>query len=199
VNSTQQLAEHVQKQFPQWVIATHAWRGDQTVILQREGLREVCQYLRDDPAMAFHLLVDLTVVDLCTMGTAQLGDAFRPMPAVDPSITWTHFTEETEGPRNLWGEPSPRFEVVYHLYSLAHRHRLRLKVPIEASDPCAHSVTSIWTGANWFEREAWDMFGIIFTGHPHLKRILMYEEFQGHPLRKDYPVNKRQPLIGPVN
>ncbi|MDP6424883.1 MAG: NADH-quinone oxidoreductase subunit C, partial [Planctomycetota bacterium] len=61
------------------------------------------------------------------------------------------------------------------------------------------SLTPLWAGADWLEREVWDMFGIRFQGHPNLKRILMYEEFKGHPLRKDYAVNKRQPLIGPIN
>ena len=61
------------------------------------------------------------------------------------------------------------------------------------------SVADLWPAADWFEREVWDLFGIRFTGHPNLKRIMMYEPFEGHPLRKDYAVNKRQPLIGPVN
>lgn len=194
------LADHVKHRFPQWVTATHAFRGDQTVVLKRDGLVEVCRYLRDDPAMACEFLLDVTAVDLLQLGTAALGEALRPIPAVDPSIAWTSFAiEEAECPRNIFGEPSPRFEVVYHLLSLAHRHRLRLKVLVEDADPRVDSVTSVWTGANWFEREVWDMFGIVFTGHPHLKRLLLYEGFQGHPLRKDYPVNKRQPLIGPVN
>jgi NADH-quinone oxidoreductase subunit C len=89
----------------------------------------------------------------------------------------------------------PRFDVVYHLYSLLHKHRVRVKVGIEENQPEINSLTSIWPAANWFEREVWDMFGIRFLGHPELKRILMYESFEGHPLRKDYPVNKRQPLI----
>jgi NADH-quinone oxidoreductase subunit C len=93
----------------------------------------------------------------------------------------------------------PRFEVVYHLYSLPHNHRLRLKVPVEEDHAVAPSAVPLWPIANWFEREVWDMFGIRFEGHPALRRLLMYEEFQGHPLRKDYPVNKRQPLIGPRN
>ena len=67
------------------------------------------------------------------------------------------------------------------------------------TDAEVDSLTSLWAGADWLEREVWDMFGIRFRGHPNLKRILMYDEFVGHPLRKDYPVNKRQPLIGPVN
>ena len=92
-----------------------------------------------------------------------------------------------------------RFVVVYHFYSLVHKHRLRLVVPVEESEAELDSLTPLWAGADWLEREVWDMFGIRFRGHPNLKRILMYEEFEGHPLRKDYPVNKRQPLIGPVN
>lgn len=94
---------------------------------------------------------------------------------------------------------NPRFEVVYHFYSLANNARLRLKVRVQEKDPIVPSLTAIWPAANWFEREVWDMFGIKFEGHPELKRILMYEGFKGHPLRKDYPVNKRQPLIGPKN
>jgi NADH/F420H2 dehydrogenase subunit C len=88
----------------------------------------------------------------------------------------------------------PRFEVVYHLYSLTHGHRLRVKIPVSGEDPWVHSLTSLWRSADWLERELWDMFGIRSVGHPDLRRILMYEEFVGHPLRKDYPVGKRQPL-----
>ena len=90
-----------------------------------------------------------------------------------------------------------RFEVVYHLFSLRKKHRVRIKVPASSRNPEVDSLVSIWPVANWFEREVWDMFGIKFRGHPNLKRILMYEEFEGHPLRRDYPIQKRQPLIGP--
>lgn len=91
----------------------------------------------------------------------------------------------------------PRFEVVYHFYSLAKNHRVRIKVPLEESDPKVASLVPLWSGANWLERETYDMYGIQFEGHPDLKRIYLYEEFVGHPLRKDYPKEKRQPLIGP--
>jgi NADH-quinone oxidoreductase subunit C len=91
----------------------------------------------------------------------------------------------------------PRYEVVYHFYSLKKNHRLRIKVKIDERDMMMPSAVNLWPIANWFEREVWDMFGIRFDGHPNLKRILLYEEFVGHPLRKDYPINKRQPLIGP--
>jgi NADH-quinone oxidoreductase subunit C len=93
----------------------------------------------------------------------------------------------------------PRFEVVYHLLSLPFRRRLRIKVSLEEAEPTIDSLTPLWGGANWLEREIWDMYGIRFAGHPNLRRILLYEEFQGHPLRKDYPIRKRQPLIGPRN
>ncbi len=91
----------------------------------------------------------------------------------------------------------PRFEVVYHFLSLANRFRLRVKVPVAGAEPEVDSLTPVWPVANWYEREAWDMFGVKFAGHPDLRRLLLYPEFKGHPLRKDYPVNKRQPRIGP--
>jgi NADH-quinone oxidoreductase subunit C len=94
-------------------------------------------------------------------------------------------------------EDGPRFEVVYHLYSLTHNHRVRIKVPVGEDDPVVPSATRLWPIADWMEREVWDMFGIRFAGHPNLRRLLLYDSFVGHPLRKDYPINRRQPLIGP--
>ena len=93
----------------------------------------------------------------------------------------------------------PRFEIVYHLYSLNHNVRLRVKIPVSEDDCSVDSIWSLWKTVNWYEREVWDLYGIKFNGHPDLRRILLYEEFKGHPLRKDYPINKRQPLIGPLN
>ena len=84
---------------------------------------------------------------------------------------------------------------VYHFYSMQHKHRLRLVVPLQEATAEVDSLTSLWGGANWLEREVWDMFGIRFQGHPDLKRILMYEEFEGHPLRKDYPQRGYQTLM----
>ena len=91
-----------------------------------------------------------------------------------------------------------RFEVVLHLYSTTRRHRVRLKTRIgdqEGDGAELDSITGVWAGANWFEREAYDLMGITFKGHPDLRRILMYPEFEGHPLRKDYPATKTQPLV----
>jgi NADH-quinone oxidoreductase subunit C len=89
----------------------------------------------------------------------------------------------------------PRFEVIYQLYSIGNNQRLRVKVLVREDDPTVASAAGLWKSANWAERETYDMFGIRFAGHPDLRRILMYPEFQGHPLRKDYPVHQRQPLV----
>ncbi len=91
----------------------------------------------------------------------------------------------------------PRFEIVYHLVSTGDASRVRLKLPVEEETPSVPSLVPVWPGANWLERETFDMYGIRFDGHPDLRRIYLYDEFIGHPLRKDYPKQKRQPLIGP--
>ena len=95
-------------------------------------------------------------------------------------------------------EREPRFEIVAHFYSLGKGHRLRLKTRTgdpEGDDAEVDSLCELWASANWMEREVFDMFGVVFKNHPDLRRILMYPEFEGHPLRKDYPADKIQPLI----
>ncbi len=87
-----------------------------------------------------------------------------------------------------WYPREPRFEVVYHLLSIPKKERVRLKVRLNSSSPVVESLTSLWPGANFFEREVFDLFGVRFSGHPYLRRILMPEDWEGHPLRKDYPV-----------
>jgi len=181
--------------FPQAVVASHAFRGEATVTVRREHLVEVARFLKEDPALQMNFLMDLTAVDYLTFGKQppaagafpNYGVPVRPPSVIPDSEPWP-------GPAT-----QARFEVVVHLFSLRHKQRLRVKVPVEEADPEVDSLTPLWASADWFEREIWDMYGIRFRGHPSLKRILMYEEFTGHPLRKDYPVNKRQPLIGPVN
>ncbi len=198
------LIELITGRFPEVVSASHTYRGDETVVLRREFLLDVARFLKEDPALQMNFLMDLTAVDYSTFGKSPAPAFFASSGvAVSPS---SQIPDEDPWP----GPPGEaRFAVVYHFFSLEHKHRLRLVVPVEEAEepdsespaPLAEldSLTSLWAGANWLEREVWDMFGIRFRGHPDLKRILMYEEFEGHPLRKDYPVNKRQPLIGPVN
>jgi NADH-quinone oxidoreductase subunit C len=114
----------------------------------------------------------------------------------DPDLDYNYLMD-LAGVDCLHLDKPHRFEVVYHFFSLAKKHRVRIKVPLGAKQPEVDSISSLWAGADWYEREVWDMFGVKFRNHPNLKRILMYEEFEGHPLRKDYPIRKRQPLIGP--
>jgi len=184
------LTQAVIERFPEAVKGSHAYRGDATVILGRDFLIEVARTLKEDPAFRMNFLMDLTAVDFSAFG-------LKPSPAFFVS-SGVEVRPAAEMPDDdPWSGPSgpARFLVVYHLFSLPIKHRLRLQVPVEETDAEVDSVTSLWAAADWLEREVWDMFGIRFRGHPNLKRILMYEEFVGHPLRKDYPVNKRQPLL----
>jgi NADH-quinone oxidoreductase subunit C len=87
-----------------------------------------------------------------------------------------------------WYPNEPRFEIVYHLLSIPNKERVRLKVRLNGDSPALESITSVWPAANYFEREVFDLFGVRFTGHPYLRRLLMPEDWEGHPLRKDYPV-----------
>ncbi len=87
-----------------------------------------------------------------------------------------------------WVGHAPRFEVSYHLLSMARRDRIRVKIGVPETDLTVPSATAIWRTANWFEREIWDMFGLVFTGHPDLRRILMPDDWEGHPLRRDEPI-----------
>jgi NADH-quinone oxidoreductase subunit C len=113
----------------------------------------------------------------------------------DPRLAMDHFIDLTavDYPDRQAG----RFEVVLHLRSFGKTHRIRLKARLDDNDAAPHidSLSDIWRGANWFERECFDMFGVVFDGHPDLRRILMYEEFEGYPLRKDYPATRIQPLM----
>jgi len=126
------------------------------------------------------------LLQFCRASGALAFDVLMDLTAVD----YSKFPGREDG---------PRFEVVYHLYSLTHNHRLRLKVRVDEDDALVPTAVDLWPIADWFEREVWDMFGVRFAGHPDLRRLLMYEEFVGHPLRKDYPIDRRQPLIGPAS
>lgn len=147
-----------------------AWRRDAVVEAKYDRdelsitvgaplIRSVCAFLKDDPELGLNFLSDITCVD--------------------------------------WYPAEPRFEVVYHLVSLPAPNtgpvrgglrRLRLKVRLEGSEPSLESITGIWPSANFPEREVFDLFGIRFEGHPYLRRIMMPESWDGHPLRKDFPV-----------
>jgi NADH-quinone oxidoreductase subunit C len=128
----------------------------------------------------------------------RMLDVFRHLRR-DPSLSFEFLMDECGVDRLLLADRFERYEVVCHLYSLTHNHRLRIRVPVPEEDPVVDSLTAVWRSANWFEREIWDMYGIRFRGHPDLRRLLLYDQFEGHPLRKNYPITKRQPLVGPLN
>ncbi len=162
----QAILARLRERFGPAVLDSHDYRGDHTAVVAREAVGELLRFCRDDAALRFDMLMDLTAADYLKYPDRESG---------------------------------ARFEVVYHLYSVPANHRVRIRVPVEEDDPVVPTAVPLWAIANWYEREVWDMFGIRFEGHPDLRRLLMYEEFVGHPLRKDYPMNRRQPLIGPRN
>tara|TARA_R110002050_G_scaffold9504_1_gene33175 strand:+ start:320745 stop:321401 length:657 start_codon:yes stop_codon:yes gene_type:complete len=155
------------------------WLNDEiTLHVAAESILSVCQQLRDD--FGFEQLIDVCGVDYSQYG----GTAWETKGASESG-----FSRAVDGVGNM--EPVDegfRFAVVYHLLSIQHNQRLRLKVRLDADLPIVDSVISIWNGADWFEREAFDMFGILFNGHNDLRRILTDYGFIGHPFRKDFPL-----------
>jgi len=163
--------------------------GELTFEVPAARLVEVCRLLRDDPELKFEQLIDLTGVDYLLYGRVEWAtesasnkgfsrgrDLSRPPAAV------SHATGESGG-------EGRRFAVVYHLLSVTHNRRLRLRAWCEGGEPpMLDSVADIWSSANWNEREAFDLFGILFRGHPDLRRILTDYGFVGHPFRKDFPL-----------
>ena len=129
-------------------------RGETTVVVPRELLRATAQQCKDDPALNFNLLSDVTCVDRFPV--------------------------------------DPRFELNYSLVSIPRRDRLRLRTRVSAQHPVVDSLVPVWTGANWLEREVFDLFGIHFEGHPDLRRILLPEGFVGFPLRRDFPTEGKR-------
>ena len=145
------IAEGLREKYPEEVKEIREFAGQVSVIVRKERIREIMQYLHDTPELCFSYLRDLCGVDYL-------------------------------------GRKEPRFEVVYQLYSVSHRHMIRVRAEVPENDPSIDSVVSVWDGADWHERECYDMFGIQFRGHPDLRRILLPEDWEGHPLRKDYPL-----------
>jgi NADH-quinone oxidoreductase subunit C len=150
------ILEELKSRFPDKVLETSAFFGDATIVIVKDALLDIVNFLRKKP-YEFNMLLDLTCVD--------------------------------------YQGRSPRFEMVYHLFALAAKKRLRIKLSLPDDRPSVDTLTQAWKNANWLEREVYDMFGICFDGHPDLRRLFMYDGFEGHPLRKDYPLRKRQPLI----
>lgn len=188
-----EILKRVQERFADRVVRSQVEFGQAAVTVRPEDLREVVLFLRDDPDLAFEQLIDVGGVD-------YLG--YPDEEAVDPalrSVSSIHAGREVA----QVAEPAPvkrqwRFEVAYQFRSLTHGHRFRVKVAVPDDPLEVPSLWDIWRTANWMEREVFDQYGVRFRGHPNLRRILNHEDFRGHPLRKDYPINKRQRCTRPI-
>jgi len=130
--------------------------------------------------------------DVLVLDRGNLRESFRVLKE-DEQLGYDFLSDITAV--DYWRKKEPRFEVVYQILSRAKRARLRVRVPVPENDAAVESLTPLWRGANFLEREVWDLFGIRFIDHPDLRRILLYDEFEGFPLRKDYPVNQVQPRV----
>ncbi|HEU5280450.1 MAG TPA: NADH-quinone oxidoreductase subunit C [Gammaproteobacteria bacterium] len=164
--------------------ATHAL-NELTLDVPREHLLALCQQLRDEPTFDFKMLIDVVGLDYLHYGLDEWQTQSATLTGFGRGVTAAPLREEAA--------PAERFAVVYHLLSLTHNWRLRLRVSLpDHTDLLLDSVESVWPSANWHEREVFDLFGIFFHGHPDLRRILTDYGFAGHPFRKDFP------LIGKV-
>ncbi|EGV20273.1 NADH-quinone oxidoreductase subunit C [Thiocapsa marina] len=154
--------------------------GEVTLIVPSEHLTDVAWILRDHPQLRFEQLIDLCGVDYAAYGKSEW--------ATEEAST-TGFGRGVDRDQELAVDDPKRFAVVYHLLSLVHNRRVRLRVYAGSRQPMVDSVVPVWAAANWFEREAFDLFGILFRGHPDLRRILTDYGFVGHPFRKDFPLS----------
>ncbi|WP_455217893.1 NADH-quinone oxidoreductase subunit C [Kaarinaea lacus] len=200
-NVSENLAARVKEHFGDSVIVNVAY-GEVTMTVDSKDIIKVCTDLRDKPELAFEELIDLCGVDYLAYGQAEWETS---------SATGSGFSRgvEEKGVSRQSDEENLRFAVVYHLLSIKHNCRLRVKAMLSESSPVIDSVIDIWSSVNWFEREAFDLFGIMFAGHPDLRRILTDYGFIGHPFRKDFPLignvemrydaNKKRVIYEPVS
>jgi NADH-quinone oxidoreductase subunit C len=171
------VLDTLQKKFGDAIERVESAHGDETAVVKAARLAEVATFLRDDPAMAFDAPVFVTATDVLH---------WQPVGPTTPD-TRPDFDGGAPG--------AARFEVTYQLRSTAKKHRIRLKILLPEAKAALPSLALLWPGFLWQERETFDMYGIRFEGHPDLRRIYLYDEFVGYPLRKDYPKEKRQPLV----
>jgi len=170
-----------------WIEQSYIELDELTVIVKPTGIRSICLALRDDPRFDFKMLVDVCGVDYLHYGLDDWETTASTEQGFSRGVTSRWLREPTTN------ENQTRFAVVYHLLSLTRNQRVRLRINIPNDlELMVDSVIDIWPAADWFEREAFDLFGIFFRGHPDLRRLLTDYGFVGHPFRKDFP------LIGKV-
>jgi len=174
------MVEKLSKRFPQGILQTIIALDELTLEIASDALRDICLVLRDEADFCFEQLIDICGVDYLHYGVSEWQTA---------TATSTGFERGVMAEAETINIPNkPRFAVVYHLLSITHNQRIRLRVYTDGEPPLLATVVDIWAAANWFEREAFDLFGIWFDGHPDLRRILTDYGFIGHPFRKDFPL-----------
>lgn len=179
------LRSQIEAQCAEWLTSSVVALGELTLEVKGGHLIDICRVLRDQPEFDFKMLVDVCGIDYLEYGFADWQTESTTETGFSRGVTANWLPESPTHPN--------RFAVVYHLLSLTKNQRVRLRVNIpNESQLMVDSVIELWPSANWFEREAFDLFGILFKGHPDLRRILTDYGFQGHPFRKDFP------LIGKV-
>lgn len=179
-NAADKLAARIQDRFSDLVAIDVAF-DEVTVEVAAKDIVQTCTALRDAPDFAFTLLCDLCAVDYLSYGKAEWETRSATGSGFSRGVEALEITHSNGG-------DARRFAVVYHLLSVVNNCRLRVKVYLHEDEPIVDSVVGVWTGANWFEREAFDLFGIMFSGHPDLRRLLTDYGFIGHPFRKDFPL-----------
>ncbi|HLB43658.1 MAG TPA: NADH-quinone oxidoreductase subunit C [Gammaproteobacteria bacterium] len=178
------LSTHIHARYTAWLVTSKIEFDELTIEVKPEYLLAFCQQLRDEEELDFKLLIDVCGVDYLHYGLADWETE---------STTATGFGRGVAVQAHKISLRTTRFAVVYHLLSLTHHHRIRLRVNIpNHAEFIVDSIISLWPAANWFEREVFDLFGILFRSHPDLRRLLTDYGFVGHPFRKDFP------LIGKV-
>jgi len=179
-NSVEALVNSLKQRFGDTLLDAQVAFGQAVIELTPDHLLEICQLLKDDEVFSFEQLVDLCGVDYSAFGQADWETNSTTNTGFSRGVSEGIFGDEAE--------EKIRFAVVYHLLSIKHNHRLRVRCMIDETPAKIESVVKIWASANWYEREAFDLFGILFEGHPDLRRILTDYGFIGHPFRKDFPL-----------
>lgn len=179
---TERMAARIKERFGAEAELLHGVGGELTLIVRPAELVEIGTALRDEAGLEFAMLVDLAGVDYLTYGM----DEWKTLKATESGFS----RGVMRGSPPVSPDTPRRFAVAYHLMSVSLNQRLRIRCYPEPGDPPRlPSVTDVWPSANWFEREAFDLFGILFDGHPDLRRILTDYGFIGHPFRKDFPLS----------
>lgn len=183
-NRYETLAARIDERFGEQVTRVVSICGELTIEIDKDDLNEVATALRNEADFGFEMLIDVCGVDYLSYGSDEWTTS---------SATGTGFSRGVERKPVILDEADEfaprRFAVVYHLLSLRHNFRLRLRAYTGTDNPpIIKSVVDIWNSANWFEREVFDLYGILFDGHPDLRRILTDYGFVGHPFRKDFPL-----------